>query len=599
MSITRLHKLTIYGRAADKETALAELQELGCLHLVPLDAGELHDALDPPTDEARQALRFLQETADKHTQRSPDQAFDPFRVEHEALSLQHRIERHRDRADWLRDRIRGLEGWGNIRFPDVEDLSGQRFWFYRIPHNRWTSFTERADLVYQVMRRDNRNRYVVVISPDLPVDIPGERFRVGKVPLYDLRRELEQIEADLEIMQVERTRLSRWAHAFAVKLAAVEDERARLVAARDSLDRHDIFAIQAWVPAALRAELNACCARVGLAIVATAVEDKEVPPTLLKNPEPIAGGEQLVRFYTTPNYHEWDPSSIVFFSFVLFFAMILGDAGYALLLGIVLLLVRKPLGRSAALLRFRRLLTAVVAGSLAWGLVVGSYFGVTPAPESLLGRLHVVDVNNFDMMIPLTICVGLLHILLANLVLVRRAWGRLEAIAPAGWAIALLGGGMLYLSGLPAVPPAWAKNAAMVLMIGGVLLIFVGSSRERVLWKRALAGLAGLTRVPNAFGDVLSYIRLFALGLASSSLAVSFNGLARQAGESESGFGFLVAIGILLIGHTVNFVLCIMSGVIHGLRLNFIEFFNWSLREEGVPFTPFNRREKELWNTSS
>ena len=90
-------------------------------------------------------------------------------------------------------------------------------------------------------------------------------------------------------------------------------------------------------------------------------------------------------------------------------------------------------------------------------------------------------------------------------------------------------------------------------------------------------------------------VHSFALGLASSSLAVSFNGLARQSTEMESGFGLLLGLGILLVGHALNFALCIMSGVVHGLRLNYIEFFNWSLHEEGKPFVPFHRKEKELW----
>jgi V/A-type H+-transporting ATPase subunit I len=124
----------------------------------------------------------------------------------------------------------------------------------------------------------------------------------------------------------------------------------------------------------------------------------------------------------------------------------------------------------------------------------------------------------------------------------------------------------------------------------------VFTSLEEKIGKRLVKGLLGLTRISGAFGDVLSYLRLFALGLATSSLAVAFNGLADQVGSAVRGFGILLALLILLIGHGLNFSLAIMSGFIHGLRLNFIEFFNWSIPEEGYSFKAFARKETSMWN---
>jgi V/A-type H+-transporting ATPase subunit I len=90
---------------------------------------------------------------------------------------------------------------------------------------------------------------------------------------------------------------------------------------------------------------------------------------------------------------------------------------------------------------------------------------------------------------------------------------------------------------------------------------------------------------------VLSYLRLFALGLASASLALTFNDLARQVADEVPGLGLLFAILILLVGHVLNLLLSVMSGVVHGLRLNFIEFYNWALLGEGYPFRPFKKKE--------
>ena len=106
----------------------------------------------------------------------------------------------------------------------------------------------------------------------------------------------------------------------------------------------------------------------------------------------------------------------------------------------------------------------------------------------------------------------------------------------------------------------------------------------------------GLTRVSGMFGDVLSYLRLFALGLASASLATVFNNLAKQVYSASPAFKIVFFLLIILIGHGINFLLSIMSGFIHGLRLNFIEFFNWSVPDEGTPFKPFSKKERSTWN---
>ena len=110
---------------------------------------------------------------------------------------------------------------------------------------------------------------------------------------------------------------------------------------------------------------------------------------------------------------------------------------------------------------------------------------------------------------------------------------------------------------------------------------------------RALEGLQGLTNASGLFGDVLSYLRLFALGLSSAKLAETFNGLAAGAWD-EAGFGVILAITIVIVGHALNLALSIMSGVVHGLRLNCIEFFKWSLPEEGYLFEAFAKKARQL-----
>ena len=140
------------------------------------------------------------------------------------------------------------------------------------------------------------------------------------------------------------------------------------------------------------------------------------------------------------------------------------------------------------------------------------------------------------------------------------------------------------------------QGEGKTLLVGGLVSVLLFTSQRPFFSlsiknhaMRLLEGLQGLTGVSGLFGDVLSYLRLFALGLSGAKLSATFNGLAASAWDA-AGFGVIGAILIILLGHTLNLVLCIMSGVVHGLRLNCIEFFKWGLPEEGYPFRTFAKK---------
>ena len=169
-----------------------------------------------------------------------------------------------------------------------------------------------------------------------------------------------------------------------------------------------------------------------LALSAKEPEPEDNPPTLLDNPELLAGGENTVTFYMTPGYRTWDPSVVVFFSFTVFFAMILSDAGYALMLSVALLLMWRKLGRTCSGIRLRNLFSAVVVASVGYGLMVGSYFGVSPAEGSILASWKVLDTMDQSTMMRLSILIGVLHLVLANLVTawrLRRSFRASAALA--------------------------------------------------------------------------------------------------------------------------------------------------------------------------
>jgi V/A-type H+-transporting ATPase subunit I len=313
----------------------------------------------------------------------------------------------------------------------------------------------------------------------------------------------------------------------------------------------------------------------------------------MQNPPGLAGGQDLVSFYTTPKYGLWDPSMVVFFSFALFFAMIFADAGYSATLGLIVAVLWKKMGQSVAGRRFRILLATLVVAGVVYGVIVGSYFGISPGEDSLPGKLKIIDMMNFNLMMQLSILLGAFHLVVANAVTAWHFRHSIQAVLPLAWIFVFLGAVALWQAASHGDALAYLQPYGIMSIVVGLVGVVLFSSPEGPLWKRLLKGLGGLTGLSTAFGDVLSYLRLFALGLASASLAATFNGMAGQVMEAFPGIGILFAVLIAVLGHTMNFVLSLSSGFIHGLRLNFIEFFRWSISEEGQPFNAFARKEKK------
>ena len=596
MSIVRLRKLTLAGLLREQRPVLEQLQDLGCLHLVSMVEAPREPERVPPEHavDACRALRYLSDVPDKRHQVRAGRGFDMAATVATVLASRDRLRRANDQRDSLLQHIEALIPWGDFRLPDNDALNGRRLWFYIVPERQMHLLDELA-LPWQVVHKDNRQSWVVVIDRDEPpVDaLPVPRAHTGPLSLGELRQRLEEAELELEDALAERQALTRWIYLMSTHMARAEDQAALRHAAAQSRVEDELFLVQGWVPEPALGSVCDLAERQGLAVLVEAPAAEDRPPTLLENPGPLEAGQDLVGFYQMPAYGSWDPSRVVFFSFALFFAMILSDAGYALVLGLVLGVFWPRLGRSAGGRRLRTLSAILVGGSLAWGILVGSFFGVTPATGSVLGHLQLLDLSDFDTMMKLSVGIGVLHLMLAHLEQALLKRDR-TALAHAGWIAAMLGGFALWLGG-GAGMPAWLAGAGYWGLGAGLLAVFVFSSERaadglRGSLLRLLDGVRALTGVTRIFGDVLSYLRLFALGLASASLALTFNDLARQAAEVQ-GPGLLYAILILLVGHLLNLLLAVMSGVVHGLRLNYIEFYNWALSGEGYAFQPFRKKE--------
>ncbi len=252
------------------------------------------------------------------------------------------------------------------------------------------------------------------------------------------------------------------------------------------------------------------------------VEDN--PPIKLKNNRFVKQFETLTDMYGRPDYNEFDPTPYISVFFLLFFAMCMGDAGYGLLLIIGGILLRKV----ESMKNLAPLVTILGVGTFLVGIVMHTFFG-------FLGSLSV--------------------------------WG---------WTLLIVGGVIVGAAAMfSLLPPEVTKWIIIVLGVVSALGIFLFNDIHRNPLKNIGSGLwETYNTVTGLLGDVLSYLRLYALGLAGGMLGKAFNDIAAMTlGDGSFGIGWFAFAIILIIGHALNLAMCCLGAFVHPLRLNFLEFF--------------------------
>jgi V/A-type H+-transporting ATPase subunit I len=598
MAIVPLDRVYLLAPAKEREELLAALQSLGVMHLSPRNGASLTPLAPEEEDagrQAREALRYLADCRERRQQAQLESDFERDVIVERVLEVKRRTRRLQDRRDFLAQRLDLLAPWGDFEFPPGTDIGGLRLWFYAIPLRRLWALAD-CPLPWQEVRRDNRTAYVVVVAAEEPPSamLPVARTHTGGVPATQLRAEQHRIAMELEDLAAERVSLTRWIQRLRGDLNAADD-KAALASALAVVDlRGDIVVVHGWTPRSERERITTFAVAKGYACRLRPPLESEDPPTLLRNSPALAGGEAIVGMWQLPGYRDVDVSAVVAASFAAFFAMIMADAGYALLLAVLLALGWRSLARDPALRRLRALGVLTVTLSLLYGIAVGSYFGAGPSEGSMLASLAILDLRDYELMIEFSVFVGAAHLLTATGLAAWRNRRRHQGLGHLGWCLALLGGVGYWQFKMRELPTLTA-SISIALLCGGLALVLLFRGERRVnslpdIGPRLAQGALALAGITKAFGDVLSYLRLFALGLASASLAVTFNQLAAQTSDAAGAAGPWLAILLLLFGHGLNFVLTLMGATIHGLRLNLIEFYGWAVENEGRPFKAFRRR---------
>lgn len=597
MSIATFEKVSILGPSQCKVDILTALQDLGCMHLIAINPSSKSALTTTSTtllDQIKAALLYLKNSSESGRPRLIGKDFNPDFVVKQILANQHDLRVAIDRRDFLTTRIHEVSEWGHFNLPAEGDLGGIKFWFYKINLKEIARLPK--DIPLQEVYRNSRYAFIIVLSEQEPQDehFPFYRIHTGSIALKELSAELNELNEQIDDLMDEQRNLTRYRYLLAREVTQFSDRTELDKASRQTQEHEEFFLLQAWVPHSELPRITQFCQEN---LLSMAIEDplpEELPPTLMESRPWLQGGSELVNFYQTPGYHALDPSIMVFFSFSIFFAMILADAGYGIILALFTVFWWKRLGQYNAALWLRPLLVVISIFSIVYGVMLGSYWGVEPKAGTWLAKLKIIDINNFKLMMTIVLFIGCLHICIGS---GMRAWfaqHRNERIQSIGF-IVLISAVLLYSIGLTKHNSA-ITQPAIIFFILSLLLIMIFASNEPIInfksfLKRSIHGLGALTELPSLFGDILSYLRLFALGLAGASLAVTFNTMAHHITQSGKPSSWVLAILILLIGQTMNLALCLMSAVVHGLRLNYIEFFKWSIKEDGYSYQPFKKQE--------
>lgn len=493
----------------------------------------------------------------------------------------------------LEKEISGLRSWGHFDTDILGKLAdaGVPVHFHKLPNK---SFKPEWSQEYAltVVSRDKSNTLFVVAGPDtLPGEIPAPSANVET-------KEKELAEKKAHFAKV----LCRIASAKE-RIPELEEKRAQLYS---QLDLHlagaaavpaaenTIVTLVGYAPTENDAVVTEALDKIGVLYLKEDAVVEDNPPIQLRNNWFVRQFELLTDMYGRPDYNEFDPTPYISVFFLLFFAMCMGDAGYGLALVIGGILLRKTEMKDMA-----PLVTILGIGTFVVGIVMHTFFGVDIAvlpwiPAWLKSVMITGTIAGFEAQMVLALVIGVVHLCLAMVVKTVYATknkGFLGSLGTWGWTLLIVGGVVVgSLTMALSVPAQVTKWIVIVLGVVSALGIFLFNDINRNPLKNIGSGLwETYNTVTGLLGDVLSYLRLYALGLAGGMLGKAFNDIATMT-LGDGGLGYIPFAVILIIGHTLNLAMCCLGAFVHPLRLNFLEFFkNSGYDGKGRTYRPIKK----------
>ncbi|MBQ4587669.1 MAG: ATPase V [Bacteroidaceae bacterium] len=614
--ISKMNKLSFLIYHKEYEMFLEKLRELGVVHIEKREGAEM-DANLQAFMQKRTAYQSLLKSmtlaaasfdgkATAQSDLTIEEVVDSYETQQEhiqALNMQLPV---------LDKEIDAMEVWGEFDWNVIDRLkaNGWQMQFYCCPEK---SFDETWTDEYNatVINRKGGQSYFVTVN-QMPVELEAEAVRLPKQRLSELVREQEELKAtiqkaneDLDLFCVNNIPVVEKAlDTLESDINLMEVEQL----GGERMAEGAIVMMDGWVPVENDAEVRKMLDESGVYYEIRPAEKEDNAPIKLKNGKISRLFEVLTKMYGMPDYGEFDPTPLFAPFYALFFGMCVGDAGYGLLLIVLGLYLKKKLSKSMAGLM--NLLITLGAATTIVGAVFNTFFGASLTDLGLpqwMNSLVITgkwDGTSYDKTMVIALLVGMFHICFAMTVKAicsTARYGFKNSLSDWGWWL-LVGGSVVVatLNYLGVIDMEVSKMA--FIGIGGVAAIgiYLLNNIRRNVFANIGAGLWDTYNMATGLmGDLLSYLRLYALGLAGGMLGGVFNTLGMQLRDSMGDFLFgipgWICFGLIFVaGHGLNIALSCLSGYVHSIRLTFVEYFkNSGYDGKGVEYKPFSSKKND------
>ena len=414
----------------------------------------------------------------------------------------------------------------------------------------------------------------------------------GRAPRDTIARHekrLQDIAQQREQLTEQTAQLAGSIHDLKVLHDLYEMEQKKAGAAALSAETEQVFLLRGWVPKVAGDKLRRVVARAAPSSVVELTEPApdEQPTVLLRNKPVVAAFEPVVEGFGMPDYRSIDPTALMAPFYAMLFGMMVSDAGYGLLMALAI-----PIFIKVKKIKFQnaRMLWLLIFGGLAtvvWGIAFNTFFGFNPVPQ-ITSWFPFDTVNRPLEVMVLCMAVGVLHLFAGLGMAAYMNFKRRDPVAAISdqfsWALLLIGLGLMLL-------PQTASAGTVLALIGAGIILLMTKRGEKNPIKRILGGLGALYGVSSWVSDILSYMRLFGMGLATGVIGMVFNTLIAMVWDG----GILAkALAIVLfVGcHLFNLGINALGAYVHACRLQYIEFFGKFFEEGGKPFKPLNNHTR-------
>ena len=578
--IVRMKKITLITQSKDIDSVLESVRRLGLLHVEHENApsGGNNAALKEKLNRVSEAIAVL---PDIKNQAAADNKEDSLIDEITALldEKETLIEElqilERDMETW--------EEWGNFNPSLIESLKSKNIWVRLCKVSVQEMKNVPETVVLEKIFQKGNIFYCAIISRK-ETGLPFETLALPKMGMEEMLFEEKKYEK--RFIEIEKRFLEIAAYKNALR--DHENNLSSLIEfseVREGSGRFEKLSyIKGYLPADQIGIIEAVASKEKWGIVTSDPGGNDIPPTLIKNSKLVKIIKPMFDIIgIIPGYREVDisPHFLIFFS--IFFGMLIGDVGYGLTYFLIALIAQKRLKAIKDKSIF--FLTYVLASfAITWGLLTGVFFGPHPWIKPLMP--YFTDNTNVQ---AFCFLIGVVQLSVAHIWKFLRKWPSLKALSDIGWICVLWSAYFL------------AKSLILNFEFPGFMKwIFIAGSGLIILFtnpvKNVFAGIGTglgdfLLKLVNSFADIVSYIRLFAVGLAGVAIADAFNQIAANIGAASILNGFL-SVFVLFAGHTLNLGLGILSILVHGVRLNVLEFSgHMDMEWSGTEYSPFKIKD--------